>query len=239
MKRIRVIGVCLVAAFAISAVASVTASAFTPEFYAKAAVGTTVGPIPFTGTLGAAFLEGKGGVKITCLAGSAKGEVTSATTTKNNTTTFTGCETGGFPCENAGAGTIKTETLEGTLGAVAAKKDGIRLYNESTKKGGQLAAFECAGGAVKVVVKGSVIAEATGASGTSIALGKLPASTHDLTFTEVKGIQKYTKFLAGEGEAGTEQLESNTNGGPFELSGQSVKVVLATSPVGLLGYTEN
>jgi len=239
MKRIRVIGVCLVAAFAISAVASVGASAFTPEFYGKAAVGTTVAPIPFTGTLGAAFLEGKGGTKITCKAGTANGEVTGPTTTQNNTTTFTGCEVGGFPCENAGAGTIKTNTLEGVLGSVASKKDGIRLYNQSTKKGGILASFECAGGTVKVVVTGSVIAEASGASGTSIALGKLPSGAHSLAFAESKGIQKYTKFLAGEGEAGTEQLESSTNGGAPEPSGQSVKVTLATSPAGQLGYTEN
>jgi hypothetical protein len=238
MKRIRVIGVCLVAAFAISAVASVSASA-APEFYGKAAVGTTVANIPFTGTLGAAFLEAKAGTKITCTAGTAAGEVTGPTTTKNNTTTFTGCETGGFKCENDGVGVIKTETLEGTLGAVGTKKDGIRLYNQSTKKGGQLAAFECAGGAVKVVVTGSVIGEATGASGTTVVAGKLPSGAHDLTFAESHGIQKYTKFLAGEGEAGTEQLSGSTNGAAPELSGQSVKVVLATSPAGQIGYTEN
>jgi len=238
MKRIRVIGVCLIAAFAISAVASSVATA-APEFYAKTAVGTTAGPIAFSGTLGAAFLEGKGGTKITCTAGSAAGEATSATKTENNTTTFTGCATGGFPCHSAGQaeGTIQTENLAGSLGAVGSKKDGIRLYNQSTGKGGTLAAFACAGGTVNVVVTGSVIGELTGASGLTVAEGKLPSATQDLTFAETKGIQKYTKFTEGEG--GTEQLSSAINGGTPELSGQSVKVVLATSPKGQLGYTEN
>jgi hypothetical protein len=236
MKRIRMVALTLVAVFAMTALAA-SASAATPEFYTKAAIGSTAGTVSFTGTLGAAFLEGKSGTKITCKAGTAAGEVTGPQTTKNNTTTFTGCETQGFPCENAGAGTIKTNTLEGTLGnVVAAKTPGIRLFSQSGGRGAELAAFTCASGAIPVKVKGSVIGSLSGASGKTPAEGKFAASDK-LSFAEAKGIQKYTKFIAGEGEAGTEQLESSVSGNPYELSGQSVIVTLKSTPASNLGFT--
>jgi len=236
MKRIRLVALALVAVFAMTALAA-SASAATPEFYTKATVGTTAPAVPFTGVLGAAFLEGKSGTKITCKAGSATGEATGPQETKNNKTTFTGCESSGFPCENAGAGTITTVTLAGTLGnVVAAKTPGIRLFSQSGGRGASLANFTCAGGAIAVEVKGSVIGSLTGASGKNAAEGKF-AATDTLAFAESKGIQKYTKFIAGEGEAGTEQLESSVGGAPFEPSGQSVSVKLTSVPKSNLGIT--
>jgi hypothetical protein len=59
-----------------------------------------------------------------------------------------------------------------------------------------------------------------------------------LSFAEAKGIQKYNKFAAGEGEEGTEQLESSTNGGAYEKSGQSVIATLKTNPASNLGVTK-
>jgi hypothetical protein len=236
MKRIRISALAVIGVLALTALAS-SASAAQPVFFTKAAVGTTAPPVPFTGTLGAAFLEGKGGTKITCKAGTATGEVTSETTTENNVTTFTGCESSGFPCENAGAGTIVTDTLKGVLGnVVKAKTPGIRLFNQATGRGTELAAFTCASGAIAVKVKGSVIGNLTGASGTTPAAGKIAAS-NKLTFAESKGKQKYNKFIAGEGEAGEEQLESSVGGGAYELSGQSVIATLKTIPAGNLGIT--
>jgi hypothetical protein len=237
MKRIRIVGLCLIATFAISIVASSVASAAQPVFYTKAAIGSVGEPVPFTGTLGAAFLEGKSGTKITCTGGTATGEVTGPTTTKGNVTTFTGCETSGFKCESgATEGVIVTNVLEGTLGNVTATIAGVRLYNETTKKGGELAAFSCAGGAVPVKVKGSVIGSLSGSSGTTVAAGKFGTS-QKLSFAEAKGIQKYTKFLVGQGEAGEEQLESSVSGGAFEKSGQSVIATLKSNPAGNLGNT--
>ena len=58
---------------------SATASA-APVFFGKAAVGSKVEPVSFSGTLGAAFLEGKSGTKITCKSGTTNGEVTGPTT---------------------------------------------------------------------------------------------------------------------------------------------------------------
>ncbi len=236
MKRMRMMGLALVAVFAVSVAASTAVAA--PVFYTKTAIGSVAAHVPFTGTLGAAFLEPANLSKITCTGGTAIGEVTSATVTKGNITKFVGCEASGLKCNSAGEteGKIDTNTLEGVLGNVTSVLPGIRLYNETTKKGGILAEFECGGGAVKVVVKGSVIGSLSGASGTEPANGKF-ASSNKLTFAEAKGVQKYSKFVVGEGEAGTEQLESST-GGPFEKSGQSVIATLKSVPAGNLGMTK-
>jgi len=236
MKRIRMVALALVAVFAM-AVAASTAGATQPVFYTKASPGSTAPATAFTGTLGAAFLEAKGGTKITCTAGTATGEATGSTTTENNNTTFTGCATSELPCENAGAGVITTKTLKGTLGnVVAAKTPGIRLFSQAGGRGASLAEFTCAGGSVKINVTGSVIGSLTGASGKTVAEGKFAASDK-LTFAETKGVQKYVKFIAGEGEAGEEQLESAINGGTPEKSGQSVIVTLKTTPASNLGFT--
>jgi hypothetical protein len=247
MKRMRMMGLALVAVFAM-AIATSSAMAAQPVFYTKANVGAVAANVPFTATIGAAFLEGAvSKTKITCVdvineknltAGSASGEVTGATQTKNNITTFTGCETGGLKCNSAGeaSGIIKTFTAAGSLGNVTSTLPGIRLFSQSEGKGGKIAEFVC-GGIVTVIVKGSVIGSLSGASGTEAANGKFAASDK-LTFAEAKGIQKYTKFLAGEGEAGTEQLSNNNNGGAFELSGQSVIATLKSVPAGNLGITK-
>jgi hypothetical protein len=235
MRSIRTVGVALVAALVLVAVSS--ASAAQPVFYTKAAVGTVAPPVSFTGTLGAAFLEGKAGTKITCKAGTATGEVTGETTGENGKTTFTGCESSGFPCENAGAGVIETKVLKGSLGnVVAAKTPGLRLYPQVGGRGASLAEFSCASGAIAVNVKGSVIGSLTGASGKSPAEGKFAASA-TLAFAESKGIQKYTKFVAGEGEGGEEQLEASIGGAGYEKSGQSVNAKLVSVPASNLGYT--
>jgi len=231
MKRIRMVALALVA---VSAMAFATTASAAPEFFGKAAVGSTVGNVTFSGALGAAFLESVTGTKISCTAGTATGEVNGPTSTVNNVTKFTGCTTSEVECHNAAANEIVTKVLAGSLGGVTTTTPGIRLFDEKEGKGGKLAEFSCAGGAVKVVVKGSVIGSLSGASGKTIAEGKL-ATSNKLTFAETKGIQKYTKFVEGEG--GEEQLESNTGAG-FEKSGQSVIATLTTKPAGQLGVTK-
>jgi hypothetical protein len=231
MKRIRITGLCLVVAFAISAVGSSVASA-APVFVSKAILGQTVAThIPITATLGAAFLEAKSGTKITCTGGTSTGEITSSTTAAKNVSKFTGCESGGNPCENAAAKEIVTKPLAAVLGGITTALPGERLFDEGTGKGGILAEFKCAG-VLNVIVHGSLIGSLSGAAGTTAtaaATGKLNASGK-LTFAESAGIQKYSKFAVGEGEAGTEQLESSIGGGAFEKSGQSVIATIKTVP---------
>jgi len=246
MSRIKLIGACLAAFFALS-VAS--ASATQPVFYGVAEIGKTVGTVKFEGTLGAAFLEGKTSKgQITCTGGTSIGEVTSPTKGANGVTKFVGCETSGLKCNSAGKGTgeIETAKLDGVLGSVSATAPGIRLFapgeGGKSPKTGALATFECGGGVVKVIVTGSLIGSLSGAQGKTFEEGKFAASSK-LTFKETAGKQQYEKFLAGEcggnaNDCGPEQLTSNING-TEELGGQSVIATLKTIPfASKLGFTK-
>jgi hypothetical protein len=247
MKRM-IVGLCLVAAFAIGMVA--TASAAQPVFYGVAELNAEVKtPIKQSGTFGASFLEGnKSKAKITCVKGTSTGEVTGPTKSSNNIAIFEGCETTELKCNSAGKGTgiIETSKLDGVLGNVSATLPGIRLFKEGeggkTPKTGLLAEFVC-GGIATVKVKGSVIGSLSGAQGKTVEEGKFGAS-NKLTFAQSLGVQKYTKFVTGEcggnaNDCGPEQLESNTNGGEFEKGGQSQIVTLKTVPfASKLGFTK-
>jgi hypothetical protein len=246
MKRISMVALALAAFFAFS-VAS--ASATQPVFYGVGEIGGSVASQKISGTLGAAFLEGKTSKsKISCTGGTATGEITGPTKTVNNVTTFTGCETGGLPCKSgATEGVIETAKLEGVLGQLKVNSTpGLRLFapGEGGKKPktGSLASFTCAGGAVSVVVSGSVIGQLSGAQGLTPAEGKFAAS-NKLTFSETAGKQKYESFLAGEcggnaNDCGPEQLTSTINGTP-ELGGQSVIATLKSIPfASKLGFTK-
>ena len=228
MRHIRIMGLCLTALFAVCAMAAASASA-EPEFLTKQVVAEGE-KIPEKGTLGAAFLEGKSGTKITCTGGTSTGEVTGPKTTKNNVATFTGCESGGFKCESGVTeGVIITKALEGHLGNVTATQPAVRLFPEGTGRGTELAAFSCAGGTVPVKVKGSVIGALSGAAGTNAVTGKLQTSGK-ITFAEAAGIQKYVEFIEGPEKGQKEQLESSIGGAAYEKSGQSVIATLKTVP---------
>jgi hypothetical protein len=230
MKRFKVVGMFLVAAFALSAMMAAGASAAEPEFLTKTVVKEGAN-IPLTGTLGAAFLEGEvSKSKITCTGGTTTAVVTGPTRVKEVVATFTGCEASGFPCESgATEGTIATNVLEGVLGNVKSTVPGVRLFSEAGGRGAELAAFSCAGGAIPVKVKGSVIGQLSGAKGEDEKTGKLIA-THKMTFTEKAGKQHWVKFIEGPEAGEEEQLEAKVGEGEFEKSGQSVISALKTVP---------
>ncbi len=218
MKRIRIMGLCLVAAMAMCVTAVSVASAAAPEFITKANWGEVAGAggpvalksVPLIGMAGAQ-LEGQvSKVKIPCLdkvGASAIGEVTGPKTTKQNVTVFTECSSPVGACASAGepAGTIKTEALEGTLGNLPTGKPGERFFNEATPRTGVIAKFECGGGLLKIESVGSIVAELsiTG-SGATPATTKLEKS-NKVSFAESKGIQKYKEAESPP----SEQLETN------------------------------
>ena len=118
MKRIRIIGLALVAVFAISTGATSVASAATPEF--------TVLANSFTSVSGTSYLFGAGKVKIRCAKDKNKGEVTGAKAVSKLVVTYEECvatNAAGTECPakstGAAAGTIVTNELVGTLGKVA------------------------------------------------------------------------------------------------------------------------
>jgi hypothetical protein len=236
MQRERRRLVLVATALAVCGLAAASSAQASPEFYSKAPIGGTAGPVPITGSAGVAFLEGHTSkAKIECKKASGSGEVVNATESLKNLTNFEECEIAGLalPCENHGTKEIETKKLRGELGALTTTKPGVRLTPES---GTYLAEFECGGGAVALKVKGSLIGELTGASGKTVAEGKIPASG-DLKFAETGGIQKYTKFL---GESTGHQLENVVREGSSEheeLAGQSVTAVIKSVPPYDLGET--
>ncbi len=93
--RIKMLGLALVAVFAMGAVIASAASAALPEQLPS--TGT------FTGTSGASTFETKSGEKVKCSSDAIAGEITGPKTSKSKIT-FKGCEAFGFKCNSSGAG---------------------------------------------------------------------------------------------------------------------------------------
>ena len=242
MKRIKMMGLCLVAAFALSAVGSSVASAEeAPEFTTKTAVGTVAGSVEVKGYQ---ELPGKlkgqtSGISVECLTGNSTGWVTGPKTLANNVTIFHGCQVSGYPCQNGTeSGVITTNKLAGTLGFVAKEMPGVRYEPET---GTENASFECGGGAVLIKSVGRLFGSLSGASGTTVALNKL-ASKSTLLFAESKNRQKYKQWYLGSVELPNE-LKTILNKYPTytteeEGTTEISKFVLTTNPLGQLGITK-
>ena len=256
MRRIKIVGLCLVAVFALAAMTAGSASATAPEFGRCLKVGTKalsnydsskcvklasedtgteaeklakgnyswfpgVVKNKFTTKIKEATiatLETVGGTKITCTGETSTGEFINTKEVGKMAVHFTGCETSKLKCESAGKpgeGVINTSPLGGPIGfetiVVPASKD--HLANELHSESGNIAEFSCAG--LPVVVKGSV-------------LHKITANAMKLTatekFTASKGKQKPEHFAGGVPKEHI--LETSTNGGPFEQSGQTITSIL-------------
>ena len=191
MKRMRILGLCLVAVFAVGVVSAATASATEPGWYECAkgtkGVGFEKGCAKeggkggyvlqpgvgkgkaFKGKGGKAILHnvipGKGDIKVECASFKDEGKVAAPNIEFGVKTTFSKCKSLGAPCKTEGGKkeTITTETLAGTLGYLnkEGKVVGADLANEAAPGSGYLAQFECEGVA-KVRVHGSVIGQVTG-----------------------------------------------------------------------------
>ncbi len=255
MQRIRIVGLCLVAAAVASMAIAASASAAAPEFgrclkqttksvsnydsakcvkLASEDAGSEAEKLKkgnyqwfpgvvknkFTSAIKAgtiATLETVGGTKITCTGETSTGEYTGTKTIGKMVAKFTGCETNKLKCESAGAGAgkINTAPLGGPIGyeTEASPLSKSHLASELHSESGNIAEFECAG--LKVVVKGSV-------------LHKITANSMKLTatekFTASKGKQKPEHFAGGVPKEHI--LETSTNGGPFEQSGQTITAIL-------------
>jgi len=188
MTRMRILGLALVAMFAIAAIGAVSASA-NPAWY-ECAKGTgwekgceTTGPgkfqlkegvgkgKEFKGKGGLAILHnvipGKGDIKVECASFKDNGKVADVGGVGKEfgvKSTFSKCKSLGAPCASgAKKETIATETLAGNLGWInkSKKEAGASLFNETTPNTGFLAQFECTGLA-KVRVHGGVIGAQTG-----------------------------------------------------------------------------
>ena len=107
MKYLKIMGLCLVAVLALSAVTVASASAQEMELVNKE--GKALVKNKFKGESGKGTLEATNGSKITCTKTKFTGKTTN-TKEGEAATTFTGCESKGFKCNTEGSGTGEIKT---------------------------------------------------------------------------------------------------------------------------------
>jgi hypothetical protein len=214
MKRIKIMGLCLVTVFAMSAMIAASAQA----------------NVPYTSANGASTLNTPGVGEVTCTGATDKGEITGATT-DTDSVTFVGCKTEGFPCNSAGeaAGTIKTNPLQTTIGWVSKANNEVGTDFEGVG-GGPSAEFECIFGLLKVTTNGSVIGLTTGNT-------NLMSSTSTTTFAETAGAQNIQSFEGGAKDTLITTLVSHVpeKEGEFTVNSNEITTGVATNVPGKKG----
>jgi hypothetical protein len=211
---IRTLGLALVAALAVSAVAVATSSAALPEFKA------TKFPVTFTSknkagvepVLKSLVLNNTVEENIKCKTSADKGEIGTATSVKKISVEYTECREAKAEinkCTSTGQaqGVIKTALVQGRIGytlPLEGKKVGVELEPEA---GAVFAEFNCTGVAGAVKVEGCTIGEATPTN--------VKSNKGTLTFAENAGktAQLYTAIEGGVHKP----CELNVHAGFFEL----------------------
>jgi hypothetical protein len=165
MKRIRIIGLVLVAALAISAVATAAASAALPEFYQKGSPLTK--KTAFAGTASVSKLVGSLAT-VECNSDSSKGDLLNSKEAGKIKITYSGCSIPalGVKCETKKAkpGVITTEDLDALLVYSSETVGGSEVASEEFTPESEaaeptFAKFSCDEGAIPIVVTGSVLGE--------------------------------------------------------------------------------
>jgi hypothetical protein len=160
MKIARLVGVLLVAIFAMSAIAASTAAASEPEFSVLPATKT------FTSTSGAGTLKAGTVATTTCTADTNKGTITGMKTVGSVVVTFTGCKISGnskvCTVKSVGSteGTIVTNTLKGELGTAKGSTSGVGLLLEPASGGVFVTLAETSCG-IETSVEGGIVGEIT------------------------------------------------------------------------------
>jgi hypothetical protein len=244
MKRIGMVGLCLAAVLAMSAVVVASASAAAPE-YGRCLKAEKIGKVynggytnsscttasesktgkyewfpgvvknKMTTSGGKALLETVDHLEVACTSETSVGEFNGAKEVKDTVVTFKGCEAAGDECSTTGAGT--GELVTKTLEGI------IGFENKAAKKtafdlypAGKTGLFiEFACGALTVAVRGSVLVP--------ISSDKMLTSLK-LKYKATKGKQQVEHF---EGQP-NDILETSFKGGPFEQSGQTITTTLTT-----------
>lgn len=203
MRRIQIIGLALVAAFALSAVMAAAASAAgNPEFKSSSSF-----PIKFSSPLtkNPTFLETEKNGQVKCSELESKGELAGAREAKEVVVTFKGCEVTGFgggKCNTAGKGTgiIETEKLfakpvfiEKLTNLTVKQERGLDVFPKEAK--GKFAEFSCS------TLIGTETLKVEGASGTDSVIGtiaeaedKVSLNKVKIDFDETKGVQSPSEY---------------------------------------------
>jgi len=223
MRRVRILGLALVAVFVMSAVAVASASAALPELTKpkstteltkKGLKGKKLGANP--------ILENKKSEKVECTEAELKsGEGKGTKEVTKVKILFSGCTAsfGFVECNNKGKngkGEIETNELEGEIAYINKSKTEVGFLLKPATGQTVFVTFEC-GGIAKQEVKGSVISK-IGEVNKEIKTGE------HLTVKYKKGAgageQEVTKL---EGKTGEFFLESKLNKGAFEKSNEQAE----------------
>jgi hypothetical protein len=249
MRRIRIAGLCLVAVFVMSAIASATASATLPEYgkclkkavaggsgysnsgCTKAVTGATAkyewvagdAGIKFSTVGTAATLLTTKGETVTCTSESSTGTYLGGNNKEEETTVnFAGCKSNGLTCTTTGdaAGELTTNPLIGIIGYE-------KLPTATAGKTDlQLHPATSGGHFIDFKCTSALTIEVRGAEGANggilvpIKNDKM-TSLETLKYTQSKGKQKPTKWIA-PGFSENQFLESNFQSTGFGQSGQTV-----------------
>jgi hypothetical protein len=134
MKRMRIIGLALVALLAVSAVTVASASAALPELLNKEGKELAKKTVTTTDTA-VSTLENTAKETVTCSTSSSTGTASGTKNLVNAVVTFNGCKSSlGGACSNAGAEEIVTNKLEGQIGYIEPKTNkevGLDLWPAS------------------------------------------------------------------------------------------------------------
>lgn len=188
MNRIRIIGLAVMAAFALSVVAASAAQA-APEFVAES--GGSVAGTKFIATGGEGKLAGT--ENITCKTSKTEGEIKNSTEVYKTVVTYTGCKNGTKECKSsskAAAGEIKTNALSGKLGEVETSEAATGVGEDLRAESGKtfVTIEKCT--LLSVSVTGSIIGEVTPI--------ETFGTTGDLVYKASGTTQKIQKFKGGE-----------------------------------------
>jgi hypothetical protein len=246
MKRFRIVGLCLVAVFALSAIVAGGASAAAPEFgrclkqtggkyensgCTKEAKEASKQKYEWTNTIvkkgfkahqkegTLATLETVGGTKITCTNEHNQGsEYTGEKTVGKIVAEFEGCETSKIPCNSAGnpSGDITTHSLKGLLGV---EKVGS---NPPINNKLEVQLTPETGTSLANFTCSTISVEVRGCVAHPVKGGSMLLTSTE-KFTASKGEQKPDKFAGGPTDECA--LESNSGSG-FEEAGQTITAIL-------------
>jgi hypothetical protein len=206
MKRISLMGLALIAIFALGGFASASALAENPEILP---VPTAVAPLNYTAAGTEAILQAtKEANKVKCSSDTAKGSFTTQDSGRL-TITFKGCTAKGASCTSNGVkGEIVTEGKGELVTVLPTATLDLGILIVPTEVGGAVLKFECAG-VFDVEVLGSLIGVIDNANG-ELFLANTKA-------TEVKALWKSSAL--GEQEIKTcEQLVATCKGQTFGLT---------------------
>jgi hypothetical protein len=219
MKRLKILGLALVAAFALSALAVASASATVAVILG--------GPTTFTGKSGKATLSTVGGAEIKC----EKAEVSNGNFTENDARLAvnvlfdfgTGCSTQlGGKCTSL----LANGTLD-TIGLLLMTVE-VHFAHLSTNHNHWeiVFLFPTLHIVCEKTLVGTILIEVRTRNGNGVAglISSGDATKHTLTILGSKGVQEIKEYEYNEGENRTNVgLESSTNGGAFEEEAWSME----------------